>query len=90
MGKKISIGRTFVGPDYPPYLIAEIGLNHNGSMMLAKEHIQSAAKAGANLVKFQKRDLKELALDDFLDAPFKKCPSLGLSLIHISEPTRPY
>ena len=85
MGKKISIGRTFVGPDYPPYLIAEIGLNHNGSMMLAKEHIQSAAKAGANLVKFQKRDLKELALDDFLDSPFKKCPSLGRTQREVRE-----
>ena len=85
MDKKISIGRTLVGPDYPPYLIAEIGLNHNGSMMLAKEHIQSAAKAGANLVKFQKRDLTELALDDFLDSPFKKCPSLGRTQREVRE-----
>ena len=75
--KKISIGKTFVGKNYPPYLIAEIGLNHNGSILLAKEHIQSAAKSGANMVKFQKRNIGELALDSFLDLPFDKCPSLG-------------
>lgn len=83
--KKISIGKTFVGYKYPPYLIAEIGLNHNGSMLLAKEHIQSAAKSGANMVKFQKRDISELALKPFLDLPFDKCPSLGRTQREVRE-----
>lgn len=83
--KKISIGKTFVGSKYPPYLIAEIGLNHNGSIMLAKEHIQSAARSGANMVKFQKRDINELAIDSFLDSSFDKCPSLGRTQREVRE-----
>ena len=39
-----------------PYLIAEIGINHNGSLNLAKKMIDIAYTAGFNAVKFQKRD----------------------------------
>lgn len=39
------------------YIIAEIGINHNGSLDLAKELIEKAAEAGADCVKFQKRTL---------------------------------
>ncbi len=42
----------------PTYIIAEAGLNHNGDMRLAKEMIDVAKKAGADAVKFQKRDLE--------------------------------
>ena len=40
-----------------PYLIAEIGINHNGSISLAKKMITLAKKYNFNSVKFQKRDL---------------------------------
>ena len=40
-----------------PYLIAEIGINHNGKLDLAKQLIDAAVSAGANAVKFQKRFL---------------------------------
>ena len=43
-----------------PYFIAEIGINHNGSYSIAKKMIIKAIKAGANAVKFQKRDVKSL------------------------------
>ena len=36
-----------------PYMIAEIGINHNGDLKLAKKMILSAKKSGANCVKFQ-------------------------------------
>ena len=40
-----------------PYLIAEIGINHNGSLKIAKELIEIAKEAKFDAVKFQKRDL---------------------------------
>src|SRR3954469_1004290 len=51
--KAIRIGDRLVGPDQPSFLIAEIGLNHNGSYELATESIEAAVKAGADAVKFQ-------------------------------------
>jgi N-acetylneuraminate synthase len=52
----VSIGSRVVGDGHPAYLIAEIGLNHNGDVELAKRLIDVAADAGAQAVKFQKRD----------------------------------
>lgn len=43
-----------------PYIIAEIGINHNGYLKLAKKLIYESKKAGANAVKFQKRDVSDL------------------------------
>jgi N-acetylneuraminate synthase len=51
----ITIGSHEVGPDAPVYVIAEIGLNHNGDVELAKQLVDVAADAGAQAVKFQKR-----------------------------------
>ena len=43
-----------------PYIIAEIGINHNGILSLAKKLIVESKKAGADAVKFQKRDVSDL------------------------------
>lgn len=51
----VSIGSHVLGGGNPVYVIAEIGLNHNGDVELAKQLIDVAARAGANAVKFQKR-----------------------------------
>jgi len=51
----LPIGSHVVGEGLPAYLIAEIGLNHNGDVELAKRLIDVAADAGAQAVKFQKR-----------------------------------
>ena len=51
----VSIGGVAIGPDEPVYVIAEIGLNHNGDVELAKNLIDVAADSGAQAVKFQKR-----------------------------------
>jgi N-acetylneuraminate synthase len=50
-----SIGLHPIGSDHPVYVIAEIGLNHNGDVEIAKQLIDVAANAGAQAVKFQKR-----------------------------------
>jgi N-acetylneuraminate synthase len=53
--KTVKIGNTLAGDDQPCYIIAEIGINHNGDMNLAKRLIAVASAAGCNAVKFQKR-----------------------------------
>lgn len=55
MSKCVKIGNKYVGDDYPCFIIAEIGINHNGSIELAKKMIDLAVKAGCDAVKFQKR-----------------------------------
>ena len=54
------------------YVIAEAGLNHNGSISLAKELIDVAHNSGANAVKFQKRTVKNLATQDVLNTKDKE------------------
>jgi sialic acid synthase SpsE len=49
----IKIGTRKIGSDHPPFVIAEIGINHEGSMEKAKKMIDDAAVAGAECVKFQ-------------------------------------
>ena len=49
----ISIAGRKVGASHPPFVIAEIGINHGGSMEKAKRMIRDAAKAGTECVKFQ-------------------------------------
>lgn len=53
----------------PIYIIAEIGINHNGSMKICKELISLAHSAGCNAVKFQKRDIDTVYTQEFLSMP---------------------
>ena len=53
--KPVKIGSKLVGPGNPCYIIAEIGINHNGDIEIAKQLIEMSAEAGCNAVKFQKR-----------------------------------
>lgn len=55
MTREIKIGNRWVGDGHPTYIIAEIGINHNGSIELAKELIKTANDAHVDAVKFQKR-----------------------------------
>ncbi|MFC1986970.1 N-acetylneuraminate synthase family protein [Chloroflexota bacterium] len=54
----IKIGGRHVGETHPVYITAEIGINHNGDINIAKKLIDVAAFAGCNAVKFQKRNPK--------------------------------
>ena len=51
------------------FLIAEIGINHNGNLEIAKQLIDSASDAGFDAVKFQKRTIENVYTKDFLDSP---------------------
>ena len=59
-----------------PFLIAEIGINHNGDMNICKKLIDLAALAGCDAVKFQKRDIESVyskeMLDSFRESPWGK------------------
>src|SRR5512138_2262234 len=55
MTREIKIGNRMVGDGQPAYVIAEIGINHNGDLGIAKQMIDAAVHAGVNAVKFQKR-----------------------------------
>jgi N-acetylneuraminate synthase len=50
---EILIAGRPVGPDHPPLVIAEIGINHNGSLEVARQMVDAAHAAGAEIVKFQ-------------------------------------
>lgn len=49
----IEINGRKIGEKYPPLVIAEIGINHNGSLKVAKEMIDAAYRAGAEIIKHQ-------------------------------------
>jgi len=51
------------------FLIAEIGINHNGDISIAKQLIDSASDAGFDAVKFQKRTVDKVYTKEFLDSP---------------------
>jgi N-acetylneuraminate synthase len=55
---EIKIGNRLVGDGYPCYIIAEIGINHNGDINVAKKLIEVAAAAKCDAVKFQKRTVE--------------------------------
>ncbi|MDA8844881.1 N-acetylneuraminate synthase family protein [Candidatus Pelagibacter bacterium] len=53
----------------PIFIVAEIGINHNGDMSICKKLIDTAKEAGCDAVKFQKRDLDQVYTQEFLDSP---------------------
>lgn len=72
MLKEITIDNKKIGEGHPCYIIAEIGINHNGSVQIAKQLIDVAVAAGADAIKFQKRSLEHIYTDEML-----KNPNLG-------------
>lgn len=55
MTREIKLGKRLVGDGYPAFIVAEIGINHNGNLAVAKQMIDAAVHSGADAVKFQKR-----------------------------------
>ena len=55
MAREVKIGDRFLGDGHPAYVVAEIGVNHNGSVDIAKDMIKQAHHSGVDAVKFQKR-----------------------------------
>jgi len=74
---KIRIGKHQIGEETPCYIVAEIGLNHNGQVEIARKLIKEAARVGANAVKFQKRSIKDVLIKEYLDKPYSGFNSYG-------------
>lgn len=73
----IQLGSKQVGDNEPVYVIAEIGINHQGEVEIAKSLIDEAASAGANAVKFQKRSIRRILTQEGLDMPYENRNSFG-------------
>lgn len=67
--KTVRIGNKTVGDNYPCYIVAEIGINHNGSIDVAKRLIDVACEAGCDAVKFQKRTVDVVYAPEELAKP---------------------
>ena len=69
MARTVRIGDRLVGEGQPCFVIAEIGINHNGDLELAKRLIDASKKAGADAVKFQKRTVEVVYTAEELARP---------------------
>ena len=65
----VRIGNKLVGDDQPCFIIAEVGINHNGDLDLAKRLISVAVAAGCDAVKFQKRTVEVVYTREELSKP---------------------
>lgn len=78
MRKQLRINEQYsIGPDDPCFIIAEIGNNHQGDEEIASRMIRAAAEAGADAVKFQKRDTNALLTRTGRQVPYTGPNSFG-------------
>jgi len=77
MRSEVYINKSTISENNKPYVIAEIGNNHLGSVNLAKEMIRVAASCGVDAVKFQKRSNEELYTKSFYDSPYNSVNSFA-------------
>ncbi|MDQ5928955.1 MAG: hypothetical protein QG594_733 [Bacteroidota bacterium] len=82
MNPYIEIAGRKIGPDYPPLVIAEIGINHEGSLVVAKQMVDAAHRAGAEVVKHQ----THIVADEMSGAAKKVIPgNATISIYEIME-----
>ena len=78
MSDTVELGdRRTIGAGHPVFVIAEIGLNHNGDPDLATQLVRTAAASGVDAVKFQKRDAHALLTRELYDSPYTAWYSYG-------------
>ena len=70
--KKVRVSNKLIGEGEPCFIIAEAGVNHNGSVELAKKMIDAAKDAGADAVKFQTFKAENVVIEDAQKAEYQK------------------
>ena len=73
----MQIGNITISQDLQPFVIAEVGHNHQGDLETCKKLIKAAADAGASAVKLQKRENRDLFTPDAFNAPYLSENSFG-------------
>ena len=86
MTTHISIGSRQIGEGQPVYVIAEIGINHNGDLEIAKNLMDVAASAGCDAVKFQKRT-PELCVPEEQKSQIRETPWGTMTYLEYKERT---
>ena len=82
MNPYIEISGRKIGQDFPPLVIAEIGINHEGSLQVAKEMVDAAHRAGIEVVKHQ----THIVADEMSGAAKKVIPgNADVSIYEIME-----
>lgn len=67
--RPVRLGSRLVGEGYAPFIVAEVGINHNGDLELAKQLIDASVQAGCDAVKFQKRTIELVYAPEELARP---------------------
>ena len=74
---EIQLGNKKVGDGHSAFIIAEIGINHQGDVSIAKNLIQKAKKCGADAVKLQKRSISRILTKAGLEMAYDNRNSFG-------------
>lgn len=72
MKKTIKIGKKLIGENKPCFIIAEVGVNHNGDISIAKKLVDAAINAGADAIKFQTFKAEGVVTKNIDIAPYAK------------------
>src|SRR3989338_11133748 len=68
--ERVKVGRRYIGGSEPVFVIAEVGINHNGDINTAKKLIDAASAGGADAVKFQKRTNEDIFTRAGMEKPY--------------------
>jgi len=82
----LTVGSTEIGNNRPVYIIAEIGINHNGDIAIAKQLMDVAAGSGCNAVKFQKRT-PEICVPEDQKSQMRETPWGTMTYLEYKERT---
>jgi N-acetylneuraminate synthase/sialic acid synthase len=75
--RELQIENLTISDSSDAFVIAEVGHNHQGSVELCEKFFEAAAKSGANAVKLQKRDNRNLFTEEFFNSPYTGPSSFG-------------